>query len=214
MPAGSPPTSPKRQQTRERLMDAAYTLFAEDGIHATSIEAIAEAAGFTRGAFYSNFESKTELFFALAQREWDTRLQIVRSIVEQFASSPTPESLQRRVASLLVEAFTALPDDRTWALIYREFELLALRDATIARQYLAHEKEFQTQLRKVLVDAAEFFDVTFSLEAGDVAHVVALIHQSAVQAAMLSGTNDVPAATRDELLRTLPPLLNVLTRDR
>ncbi|HLS02954.1 MAG TPA: TetR/AcrR family transcriptional regulator [Beutenbergiaceae bacterium] len=214
MPTGSPPTSPKRQQTRERLMNAAYKLFAEDGIHATSIEAIAEAAGFTRGAFYSNFESKTELFFALAQREWNTRLQIVRSVVERFASSPTAESLQQRVASLLVEAFTALPDDRTWALVYREFELLALRDPAIARQYVAHEKEFQAQLRRVLEDAAEFFNVEFSLEAGDVARVVALIHQSAVQAAMLSGATDVPGATRDELLRTLPPLLNVLTRDR
>src|SRR5699024_5681061 len=61
----------RRRRTRERLMDAAYDLFANHGVTATSIDAIAEEAGFTRGAFYSNFESKTELFFAMATRRWD-----------------------------------------------------------------------------------------------------------------------------------------------
>ncbi|HLS01133.1 MAG TPA: helix-turn-helix domain-containing protein [Beutenbergiaceae bacterium] len=220
MPAGSQPshertpTSAKRQQTRERLMDAAYKLFAEVGVHATSIEAIAEEAAFTRGAFYSNFASKTELFFALAQREWDIRLDVVRSVVKEFAANASPQSLQQRVSTLVVEVFTALPDDRKWALIYREFELLALRDPTIARQYVEHEKEFQTQLRKVLQDAAEFFNLEFSLDAGAVAQIIALIHQRAVEVAILSGTDDVATATRDELLRSLPPLLDVITTTR
>src|SRR5699024_4264666 len=112
MMTSHPAPSRKRQQTRERLMDAAYELFAEEGIHATSIEAIAEAAGFTRGAFYSNFASKEELFFALADREWSIRLEIVRAIIEEITGLEASRTLQDQVADLVIKVFTALPDDR------------------------------------------------------------------------------------------------------
>lgn len=56
---------PTREETRARLFDAAGRLFEERGIGAASIEAIAEAAGFTRGAFYSNFADKDELIIEM-----------------------------------------------------------------------------------------------------------------------------------------------------
>jgi AcrR family transcriptional regulator len=56
---------PTRDETRQRLFDAAGRVFESQGIAAASIEAIAEAAGFTRGAFYSNFASKDELIIAM-----------------------------------------------------------------------------------------------------------------------------------------------------
>jgi len=58
-----------RAQTRERLMEAAYQLFATEGIEETSIDKIAEQAGYSRGAFYSNFETKEEILAALADQE-------------------------------------------------------------------------------------------------------------------------------------------------
>jgi AcrR family transcriptional regulator len=56
---------PTREETRQRLFDAAAQVFESQGIGAASIESIAEAAGFTRGAFYSNFASKDELIIAM-----------------------------------------------------------------------------------------------------------------------------------------------------
>jgi AcrR family transcriptional regulator len=56
---------PTRDETRQRLFDAAAQVFESQGIGAASIESIAEAAGFTRGAFYSNFASKDELIIAM-----------------------------------------------------------------------------------------------------------------------------------------------------
>lgn len=56
---------PTREETRRRLFEAATRVFEERGIGAASIEAIAEAAGFTRGAFYSNFATKDELIIAM-----------------------------------------------------------------------------------------------------------------------------------------------------
>ncbi|WP_328645291.1 TetR/AcrR family transcriptional regulator [Amycolatopsis sp. NBC_00348] len=54
-----------RERTKERLLDAAAALFAERGVNGTSVEQIAERAGYTRGAFYGNFEDKHELVVAL-----------------------------------------------------------------------------------------------------------------------------------------------------
>ncbi len=207
-----PATSRKRQQTRERLMDAAYELFADEGVHATSIEAVAEAAGFTRGAFYSNFESKNELFFALADREWSIRLGIVRTVIAEFTDFEASGTLEQQVSALLVRIFTALPDDRRWELISREFELLALRDPDIAPQYLAHKQEFQAQLADVLMTAARTFSVEFTLAPSDATTFLTLMHEHAIEEAMLSHTDDVQGATRDEMLRILPTLVSHFTR--
>jgi AcrR family transcriptional regulator len=58
----------RRDQTRKDLLDAAARVFVERGFEGASIEAIAEEGGYTRGAFYSNFGSKAELFAELLQQ--------------------------------------------------------------------------------------------------------------------------------------------------
>jgi AcrR family transcriptional regulator len=60
-------TRPTRDDTCEKLFEAAATVFEELGIGGASIEAIAAAAGFSRGAFYSNFKSKDELIIAMLE---------------------------------------------------------------------------------------------------------------------------------------------------
>lgn len=60
-------TRPTRDETRSRLFEAAAEVFEERGIGAASVEAIAEAAGFTRGAFYSNFSDKDDLIMSMLE---------------------------------------------------------------------------------------------------------------------------------------------------
>ena len=60
-------TRPTRDDTREKLFEAAARVFEEHGIGGASIETIAAAAGFSRGAFYSNFTSKDELIIAMLE---------------------------------------------------------------------------------------------------------------------------------------------------
>src|SRR5258708_40230100 len=60
-------TRPTRDVTREKLFEAAARVFEDQGIGGASIEAIVAAAGFTRGAFYSNFNSKDELIIAMIE---------------------------------------------------------------------------------------------------------------------------------------------------
>ena len=74
-------TRPTRDQTRERLFEAAARVFEERGIGAASIDAIAAAAGFTRGAFYSNFDSKDELIIAMLEDHVERSLHHHRELL-------------------------------------------------------------------------------------------------------------------------------------
>ncbi len=80
-------TRPTRDDTREKLFEAAARVFEEQGIRGASIEAIAAAAGFTRGAFYSNFESKDELISAMLEEHL---AQTIRRNLELLESHKTP----------------------------------------------------------------------------------------------------------------------------
>lgn len=60
-----------QEETRRALLDAALALFIERGVEATSIEHVTAHAGYTRGAFYSNFTSKEELFLHTARHFFD-----------------------------------------------------------------------------------------------------------------------------------------------
>jgi AcrR family transcriptional regulator len=61
----------RREQTRDDLVAAADRCFVEGGFHATSLDQIATSAGYTKGAVYSNFASKEDLFFAVYERRAD-----------------------------------------------------------------------------------------------------------------------------------------------
>src|ERR1700738_5278373 len=75
-------TRPTRDDTRDKLFEAAARVFEDQGIGGASIEAIALAAGFTRGAFYSNFASKDELIIAMLE---DHVQQSIQRCLELFA---------------------------------------------------------------------------------------------------------------------------------
>src|SRR5215831_13189869 len=76
-------TRPTRADTRQRLFEAAAQVFQEQGIGAVSIDAISEAAGLTRGAFYSNFASKDELIVAMLEDHVDRSVQHHRDLLER-----------------------------------------------------------------------------------------------------------------------------------
>ncbi|TVL88738.1 TetR/AcrR family transcriptional regulator [Streptomyces sp. SAJ15] len=77
-----------RRLTRDRLLEAAAELFAERGVNGTSVEQIAERAGYSRGAFYGNFEDKDEVVLELLDRRTRSELREVRELgreAESFA---------------------------------------------------------------------------------------------------------------------------------
>ena len=75
--------------TREKLIEAARGTFAQNGYGATTIEQISEGAGFSKGAFYSNFDSKDDLALEIAYADVTTRLeQWVTMVCDQASEGP------------------------------------------------------------------------------------------------------------------------------
>ena len=72
--------------TRERLLDAARSVFARGGFHGASVEEIASEAGFSTGALYSNFEGKEDLFLVLMEREIEEHAREIAAAVRAQAS--------------------------------------------------------------------------------------------------------------------------------
>ncbi|MGH9019440.1 MAG: TetR/AcrR family transcriptional regulator [Acidimicrobiales bacterium] len=89
-----------RAQTRERLLDAAATAFASDGYSGASVEEIAESAGFSVGALYSNFAGKEQLFAEVLRRQRADRMARVH---ELFSSPGSLDDHLRALSRLLGE---------------------------------------------------------------------------------------------------------------
>jgi AcrR family transcriptional regulator len=90
-------TRPTRDDTRDKLFEAAARVFEEQGIGGASIEAIAAAAGFTRGAFYSNFKSKDELIIAMLEDH-----------VEQIQSTHSRSARQAQESADFIDALKTM----------------------------------------------------------------------------------------------------------
>jgi AcrR family transcriptional regulator len=90
-------TRPTRDDTCEKLFEAAARVFEEQGIGGASIETIAAAAGFTRGAFYSNFKSKDELIIAMLE---DHVAQTVRRNLDLLERHKNPEDFINALKSM------------------------------------------------------------------------------------------------------------------
>lgn len=206
------PETARRRRTRERLMDAAHKLFASQGVHAVSIEAIAEAAGYTRGAFYSNFANKNELFFAMMRREVELQLDRLRAAIARNMDAGSGRATLESgfLAEVIQEIFSALPDDPTWTLIHSEFELLALRDPAAAPEFLANEALFRAELSEVLVATATTLGLRFRIDPLLVTDLVLAQGKQAMREMILRGAEDPAIATHDIVLKTMPAVLQQL----
>ena len=205
--------SRRRLHTRERLLDAAFDLFAEEGVDATSIEAVCERAGFTRGAFYSNFESKYALLIDLAAREHDRRLGELRdalgAVHAESAADPARDldALGRFVGVLLER----ISDDRRWRVINAELTLLALRQPEIAR----HHHDLDRQMTDEVADEVErlmpLLGRRLVLPARQVLRVLAAGYMADLAEADLSGHAQPAVRAREAAATWLPTVADRLT---
>lgn len=83
----------RRRATRARLVEAAITEFGRNGIDATSIEQVCDAAGFTRGAFYSNFSTKDDLCIEIARQVAEAAAERIRHELDTMPDTLSPEDI-------------------------------------------------------------------------------------------------------------------------
>jgi AcrR family transcriptional regulator len=106
--------------TRRKLLAAAEKIFARSGYEAARLEDIATMAGYTRGAFYANFESREDIFFALLEDWISEKLQSITSLLARYETSK-----ERAVA--LRQYYVEMAHDRRLVLFSLEYKLFAVR---------------------------------------------------------------------------------------
>jgi AcrR family transcriptional regulator len=131
----------RRVRTRANLLDAAFAVFAAKGFGRVSIEEVCEAAGYSRGAFYSNFASLDELFFALYRERADLiARQVADALAQDGPGLDVPASVDRVTEVLLL--------DVDWLLVKTDFLVHAARAPAVAETLLDH----RARLRQAVAD--------------------------------------------------------------
>jgi len=117
----------KKQQTRERLLEAAAKVFAAKGYFGAAVDDIADAAGLTKGAVYAHFRTKEALYLALTIERGRHQIDAIR---ERFDGSESNES----VADWVAKGVADVVRDRAQIAIDLEFLTYAARDPKLRRE--------------------------------------------------------------------------------
>ncbi|OBG59162.1 MULTISPECIES: TetR/AcrR family transcriptional regulator [unclassified Mycobacterium] len=128
-------TRPTRGEVRDRILDAASKVFAAEGFAGATIDAIGQAAGFTKGAVYSNFESKDELFLALLDREFELRGEQIAIALDR--SDGDTAAAAREVSRSVLDS---VRDHSDYYVLLVEYWLRAQRDPQLRERLIERRR--------------------------------------------------------------------------
>lgn len=134
-PAKPRRTRPTRDEVRDRILDAASKVFAAEGFAGATIDAIGQAAGFTKGAVYSNFESKDELFLALLDREFEQRGEQIAIALDR--SDGDTAAAAREVSRSVLDS---VRDHSDYYVLLVEYWLRAQRDPQLRERLIERRR--------------------------------------------------------------------------
>ena len=183
------PPKRRREATVERLLDAALETFAELGFAAASVEDVCRRGGFTRGAFYSSFRSKEELFAALITRESARNLARAR---ERLAGVEDEADPVTAAVDRCVSTFRA---DRTWVLVHTEYALYATRHPEAAVALRRHAEELHRRLTGLIEAVATRTGLRLAIPPNRLARIVLALHDGVVIREVLGGAMSPGSAT-------------------
>ena len=154
-----------RLETRTRLLESAAQLFAKGGYEGASVDLIAESAGYSKGAFYSNFKSKEAIFLELLdvhkRREIDALAQLLAQDV------PASE-----LVSLIRNSESSRVSDFDFGLLSAEFQLQACRDKTFAKTYAKLHRTHVDTMAGLITKLFVKLDRTPPSEPRDLAEII------------------------------------------
>jgi len=180
----------RREDTREQVLAAAARIFARNGFHGTSLDAIAEEAGFSRGAVYYNFADKEELFLELLDHRCAERAQDLRAV---FGESDDDVAATSRQAQLAAQhALDAMTGDPEWRALYLEFLAHAARDPAFRRRFARRTDEMRGALEEIVVERARPFADSLGMEPEQLAVVIDALGVGLWGHHMLHGSRAVP----------------------
>src|SRR6516165_10781989 len=169
------------EHTRSLLLDAAKEVFAEKGFMAASLDDIASAAGYTKGAIYKHFATKEDLFLAVSDRYWrryfDTFAEVLSAATEMGA----------RELDTIAQRWRQLSHERgaEHAALGHEFALYLLRNPDARERVAAKRLEVVEALGKFIVEGIDRLGGTLLIPPLTLAHVIISTSDSVVLGSQL-----------------------------
>jgi AcrR family transcriptional regulator len=183
--------------TRAQLLDAAERIFARDGFRGASVSAIAEEAGYSHGAVYSNFEGKLDLFLALVEERIDARLATVYEAADaELGRGGEPVETARRFLSI-VQA------ERDAFLLLVDFWNQAVRDPTAAAKFAERHARLRGIVGRIIEHAAHQQGQRLTVPADQAATAIIVVFNGFA----IEGLADPDAARDDLLAHTIAAIL-------
>jgi AcrR family transcriptional regulator len=152
----------RQQQTRAELLAAAHRVFLRDGFHGASLTEIAEEAGYTFGAVYSNFQNKDDLFLAVMDAESRRRIPLH---VDMLLDAPSVEEGLRASAREYAHYAQQHPN---WTAVYVEFWTHAARRPELRRQVAERHERLLDAVTELLEEFARRWHVEFTIPVREV----------------------------------------------
>jgi AcrR family transcriptional regulator len=181
-----------REQTTQRLLDAAEKLIARKGLDAASVENIAAAAGYSRGAFYSNFTSKDDLFIELLRRDHQKSTAELNAL---RTSELSVDQVQSRARDIYGQMFRDNESFMNWT----EARMMAARDTRFRAKLEALMAEKRGQIAAFIQYFYDRLGVAPSLPPEKMAMGFMSLAEG-VQLFMMSSPTEMTPATAESLL--------------
>ncbi|GAA5025892.1 TetR/AcrR family transcriptional regulator [Microbacterium fluvii] len=185
--------SRRRETTRAKLFEAAAQVFAEVGMDAASVEMICDRAGFTRGAFYSNFESKDQLFLELITHMTEAKLDEVAVRVRAIEPGEIADP-----AALVHQIIGVSEGAGMEPQLVSELRTQALRDPRMAEAYLAWHDGIIGRVEQIIDEVTALHPVRLRLTAPQAARLLVDIADDTCVRAAIEGCS---RAQTEELLK-------------
>jgi len=163
-----------RALTRARLVEAAGLVFAERGFYGASVEEIAERAGFSRGAFYSNFDSKEDLFLAVLDAHIESEMALT---TEALGEDPSQEAVLEFLHS---QSVRRRRQGRGWTLLWAEFWLHVLRQPELAPKLAARQRKARSAIARIIEGRCRQLGIVPTMPPEDLASLILAVDDGLV----------------------------------
>jgi AcrR family transcriptional regulator len=156
----------KKAETRAALLDAAARTFGRRGFYAASVEEVAEEAGYSKGAVYSNFENKEDLFMTLLE---ERPLGWVSAISTLLANEEQVEPLVMKSGAFMTDL---VDRDREWSLLFFDLWTYASRDRNLEHRVAGMYEQSRTQAAQMIEAKSKELNLSLPMPAEDIAAAV------------------------------------------
>jgi AcrR family transcriptional regulator len=196
----------KQARTRAELLSTATRVFAERGYEGASVEEIAERAGYSHGAVYSNFAGKTDLFLAVFEDYMAGRARELATTLGKVDADAPMEAKARALADQWMERFAT---DRESFLLHLEFLAHSRREPELAHRFGTHSAALREAIASYILRYEEKEGIDSPIPPADLALVLRALGIGLAVEALVS-----PDAVRDDLYGDFVELLVTMLSER